>query len=134
MKKDNKAVLYSLMILTLLVFYGCTGLNDIKESQKVDTKNVFTHLLITDTTVSFPEYRKTGTIKGRLINTSDKVLGGNFNIVFYSENGGINKIYNAAIPGSELKPGETKIFSLDIDKFEYETYDFDDDNIFEKTN
>jgi len=94
-------------------------------------KDNFSYLKISNTSVTYSNIVDIGELNGKITNTSNKILSGYFDAIFYSS-GDIVKTYTTHIPGLEIAPGQTKVFSIPINKFRYDKYEFQGDIITEK--
>ncbi|QST02309.1 hypothetical protein IMZ31_22930 (plasmid) [Pontibacillus sp. ALD_SL1] len=105
---------------------------DPEKTKEVQYKSNFENLHISNTSVQWSTSTSTGDLTGEITNNGSVALDGYFSVYFFDENDQIVKDYMTHIPDGGINPGETKYFSISINKFEFDSYEFQGDTIVEK--
>ncbi|MBU8601829.1 membrane lipoprotein lipid attachment site-containing protein [Virgibacillus pantothenticus] len=100
-----------------------------KETAEKRYQSRFEDLEFSNTKVNYNSI--TGDLTGEITNNGNKTLDGYFSVYFFDKNGTIVNDYMTHIPEGGINPGETKYFSIPINKFDYSYYEFQGETIIE---
>ncbi|MCG5105384.1 FxLYD domain-containing protein [Oceanobacillus alkalisoli] len=95
-----------------------------KKTAEIGCKSNFEKLEITNTSINWSRHSDVGDLTGEITNNGSKTLDGYFSVYFFDEDNRIVKDYMTHIPDGGISPGETKYFSIPINKFDFSYYEF----------